>query len=216
MKDFDSVAATKDIIHSIKEDKKLKEYLLDHPLPHPYCYDFKYVKAFVLGTDPSNFSDNGTPVVLDTVFAIGSGDPRYFRDILNNLKCIGLNLENIYVQNLVRNYMTFETSKNLPLWHEFASKWIEIVKQELHAIDPKAQIPALITAETIYDFLLVDKREKCKAIAFYDCKTVIPIEKTTNKLERPIIPLYRHPTYKLTSNRWNEYLSRLKTIFNTI
>lgn len=219
MKHIDLIETTKELILSIKGDEELRKYFLDlddeqYFLPHPYCYNTQNIKAFVIGADPSNFSNKRHPVILNTVFGIGCGDPRYFRDILNNLKRIGLNLENIYVQNIVRNYMTFETSEKPLLWHKFASLWIEILKQELNCVDPKTEIPALITAEAIYDFLLVDKKEKCSPSDFYNCKAIIPIEKAKNKLERPIIPLYRHFRYKLTSDKWDEYISRLRAILN--
>jgi len=76
-----------------------------------FCFNPKKVKAFVLGCDPTNFSDNGRPVELDYVFGIGQ-DHRYFSDILSNLIHVGLHLENIYIQNLVTEYQIEETGKN--------------------------------------------------------------------------------------------------------
>ena len=52
--------------------------------PKHFCSSPDKFKAFVLGCDPSNNSDNGKRVDLEYVFGIGQ-DVRYFRDILANL-----------------------------------------------------------------------------------------------------------------------------------
>ena len=67
------------------------------------------VKAIVLDADPSW---NGRTKEVETVFDIDpqNGSP-FFNPILKNLQCLGLTLDTIYVQNLVKNYFTLETSK---------------------------------------------------------------------------------------------------------
>ncbi len=205
------------ILESIKATEGLEAFCLNdaqYPLPKPYCFNHKNVRAFVVGADPSNFSDAGSPVVLDTVFGIGSGDARYFNGYLCNLKQVGLNLENIYVQNLVRNYLSFETSKKPAVWRKFAELWIGALREEFRRIDPTMKIPALITAEAIYEFLLLEASEKHAAITFYECRVPIPIPKEKTKLGRPVVPLYRHPRYRLADNKWPQYVSALSGVLS--
>jgi len=59
--------------------------------PSPFCFNPSKIKAFVLGCDPTNFSDNGKPVGLNYVFGIGQ-DHWYFSDILSNLQLTGVQL----------------------------------------------------------------------------------------------------------------------------
>ena len=89
--------------------------------PSPFCFNIKRIKAIVLGADPSNFTDNGNTKVLTKAFGIGDGEPGYFRDILKNLKRIGLSLEDIYVDNLIQVYLNSETSKNTD-WNKIAQE----------------------------------------------------------------------------------------------
>jgi len=84
-----------------------------YPIPSPFCINNKKVKAIILGCDPSNRSENGETKKLFTVFGIGTGDHRYFREILKNLKQIGIALEDIYVQNVIPYYMKKKHQKIL-------------------------------------------------------------------------------------------------------
>jgi hypothetical protein len=77
--------------------------------PCQFCFNPSKIKAFVLGCDPTNFSDNGKPVELTYVFGIGQ-DHRYFSDILSNLQLLDLHLEDLYIQNLVPEYLDEETA----------------------------------------------------------------------------------------------------------
>jgi len=76
------------------------------------CFNPAKIKAFVLGCDPTNFSDIGKTVELDYVFGIGR-DHRYFSGILSNLQLLGLHLEDLYIQNLVIEYSDEETGGKL-------------------------------------------------------------------------------------------------------
>ena len=116
--------------HKILNDQKLAKSYLPCGIPHEFAVHRSQVKAIVLGADPSNFTDSGKTVKLNTVFALGSPEKRYFSAILKNLKAVDLNLGNIYVQNLVRNYMTEETSDN-KLWLDFVEVWKPLLKQDL-------------------------------------------------------------------------------------
>jgi len=204
-----------DVIKHITSDNQLKVSFVpsNNPLPSAFCFDKKKINAFVLGADPSNFSDNGKTVFLKTVFGIGSGDNRYFRDILVNLKLIGLNLEDIYVQNLIQNFMDTETTDN-ELWSQFAEIWLPVLKAEFDKMDKKQKTPVLITAQKIFDFLLNKGEGEDKVENYYtDKKTKILVPKDNNRLNRPIVPFFRAPVYKLTKNRWPNYINKAKKIF---
>ncbi len=176
--------------------------------PCPFCYNSKNIKAFVLGCDPTNFSDNGKPVQLKYVFSIGE-DPRYFKDILANLNLIGLHLEDIYVQNMIPNYLEEETSRNKE-WKKIAEEYLPQRIKEFNMIDPKQEIPVFLTAEKLYKFLLNDGEKALKAGELYQLKTPIPIVANKNKLGRPLIPFYRHFKYNLKN--WEDYLNNFKNI----
>ncbi|MFW5773560.1 MAG: hypothetical protein ACOCWD_02660, partial [Tangfeifania sp.] len=169
--------------------------------PQPFCFNPNKIKAFVLGCDPTNFSDNGKPVELNYVFGIGQ-DQRYFSDILSNLQLLGLHLEDLYIQNLVTEYLDEETGKNKN-WEAKANKYLTARKKEFDTIDPTSQIPVFLTAEKLYNVLLSDNEKKWKASELYTLKTEIPIPPEANKLIRPLIPLYRHYRYQL--QKWPVY-----------
>ena len=179
--------------------------------PSPFCFNLKGIKAIVLGTDPSNFTDKGKTKILTKAFGIGDGDSGYFRNILNNLKQIGLGLEDIYVDNLIQNYLNLETSKN--------KNWIKIAKENipdclsiLDRIDKKRKIPVLITAEVIYKVLLNDDVRPTTAEELYTGNFAIPIIPKENKLLRPIIPFYRHYEYSL--DKHDSYRNKIKSLFD--
>lgn len=81
----------------------------------PSHYHNKAVKtkAFVLGCDPTAFKD-GIRLDFDYVFGIKK-DKRFFAGINANLKSLGLELECVYVQNLITDYQDFVTSDH-PNW----------------------------------------------------------------------------------------------------
>ena len=187
-------------LDQIKLDQNIsieeKEYL-NESLPEPFCFNPKKIKAFVLGADPSNFSDGGKPQFLTTVFGIGY-DHRYFSGILKNLNAVGLHLEDVYVQNVVRNYMIKETGSN-KTWKLFAEHWLPDLKEELDLIDKSKKMPVLVTAESILKFLVKKGVKVEKADTIYS-NPVSPIPAENSKLGRPLIAFYRHPKYSLTTN----------------
>lgn len=193
--------------------RKFQNMILDKkqfPVPSPFCINKKSVKAIVLGCDPSNRSENNEVVKLFTVFGIGTGDHRYFRDILKNLKEVGLNFENIYVQNVIPYYMDKETSEN-KLWNDVAEIVLPDLITELDSFDSKRKIPVLMTSEVIYKFLLTDKKEYRKPKDLYNIKDYLPIKKEENKLGRKLFPLYRHYHYSLVTDRFKNYKNLLKS-----
>ena len=193
--------------------RKFQDMILDNkqfPVPSPFCINKKKIKAIVLGCDPSNHIKENEVVKLRTVFGIGTGDHRYFRDILNNLKEVGLNFENIYVQNVIPYYMDKETSEN-KLWNDIAELVLPDLITELDSIDSKRKIPVFMTSEVIYKFLLLNKKDYNKPKDLYNIKEYLPVKKENNKLGRKLFPLYRHFHYSLATDRFKNYKNLLKS-----
>lgn len=205
------------IVREVKSESSLKGNIYDieeFPIPEPFCFNKRKFKAFVLGADPSNFSNKGETVKLKTVFGIGSGDARYFKDILQNLKAIGLELEDVYIQNLIPVYMKKETQMN-KLWNEIAEYFVEHLRKEFYQIDKKGNTPVLVTAEKILKFLLSDKKIYQKAKEYYSYpELLLPIKATQNKLNRLVLPFYRHQAYKLNLPDQQKYRNFLENNHN--
>ena len=201
------------IIKNILSDTNLSKSILEikeYPLPKPHI-PIKKAKAFILGADPSNFSINGKETRrISCVFDIGK-DKRYFSSINQNLREIGLSFDNIYVQNMIRNYTDRETQHN-PKWNFFAEKWLPYVKQEFDLVDPVGKIPVFVTAVIILKFLLLNPQEIKSANEYYYGMKEIPITANQIKLERNIIPLYRHKDYSLKKHP--TYLKRINEILS--
>jgi hypothetical protein len=164
----------------------------------------------VLGADPTAFDKNGNRIFIETVFGIGGEDKRYFASILKNLNAIGLGLEDIFVQNLVRDYQENETSKN-PAWLATAALWVPILQMELDALDPKRRVPVLVTGEIIMRALLLGVKP-ATAKDLYSGKAEIPVQET-NGLGRQLIPMYRHHEYSLVKHE--DYSKKVKTLLPT-
>ena len=201
------------VINEIKGERKLLDScidLIDYPLPEPYCPpDKSKIKAIVLGTDPSNFTEENKTVQMATVFNIGK-DSSYFDRINRNLELIGLSLENVFVQNMVRNYMDTETRSN-PLWDYFAIKWFQYINEELYNIDRSKKLPVIVTSERLLKFLLNDPYNISMPDDYYNGTKDIPLSPEDNKFERSLIPLYRHPGYSLDKQEF--YRNRLSELF---
>lgn len=178
--------------------------------PLPFVYDISHIKAIVLGADPSNFSERGKTKKLTHVFGIGSGDPRYFRDILANLEAINLSIFNVYIQNLIPCYLPEETSKYKD-WEIKAKEYLPQLINDLDSIDKKRRIPVLVTAERVMKFLVVNKLPKAKDI--YQLKTKDLVFKD-NKLGRVVIPFYRHKNYNIEKEGNEGYRRELVNIFS--
>jgi hypothetical protein len=177
-------------------------------LPLPYRGNEK-IKAILLGADPTNNGNKAKPglKVLDTVFGIGSDFERdFFAPQKINIETIKLKLENLYIQNVCRNYFSEETSKNKK-WQKFGEIWVEFLKRELDELDPG--LPVLVTAEKIMK-LLVPDAPGAKELYLMNTKTPLFSE----KLNRKIFPLYRNPNYFLTLNKFKEYKDYLINSIN--
>ncbi len=159
--------------------------------------DPKKVKAVYLGCDPTNKVKN---IQFDYAFAHGSNNPGFKRFVIlhtKQLEAIGLDWESVYTQNLCQNYFMEETSKN-KIWKEAAIKvWIPVLKAELDNLFDSS-ISVLLTSQLLLDVLLNEdllernkRPTKYDAANFYKRETEIPVPANQNKLERPLIPLYR-------------------------
>lgn len=187
--------------------------ILDYEYPKPYpaiVEDPAKVKAIVLGCDPSNFSDNGKTRELEYVFGIEgrNRDGRYFAGIKSNLKEIGISMDEIYVQNLCRNYFNVETANNTE-WMKAAKMWRTTLKQELDDLIDLS-VPVFITSEKLYFALINDAERTYKPIELYSNPDLIPLK--NNFLNRPLIPLYRHYKYSMANNF--DYAKHIKQILN--
>ncbi len=176
--------------------------------PKPFCFSPKKIKVFVLGCDPTNFSDNGKPVQLDFVFGI-TQDYRYFKGILTNLNQLGLHLEDIYVQNLVTEYQEQETSKNKN-WKATAKRFIQDRGREFDLVDASSEKPVFITSKILYDVLLKPTEKVADAKDLYDLRIPVPIPAEANWLGRTLIPLFRHHKYQLKN--YPKYIQHIKAV----
>lgn len=176
-------------------------------LPKPYQGTEK-IKAILLGADPTNdgIKINKGLKQLDTVFGIGSDfGTAFFTPQLVNIKAIGLNTEELYIQNLCRNYFQKQTSSNRD-WGTIAKLWLPYLTDELSAFDSK--IPVLVSAEKIMKALFPNVPP---ASSIYSLACKLPF--FSQSLNRNVFPLYRQPTYYLSKN-WPLYKQYLKHAIN--
>lgn len=190
----------------IQKHPLLVEYcdLEKKELPGPYKGK-NGLKAILLGADPTNsgLKKGDNPLQIKTVFGIGEYNDVFFRPQLININAIGLNKENLYIQNVCRNYFNNETSDNKK-WREIAEIWLPYLKKELNEIDQERILPVLVTSEIIMKALVDDV---CKASEVY--KNCLSYQ--SNVLERKIFALYRHPRYSLSlksdsNNKYRNFL----------
>jgi hypothetical protein len=170
----------------------------------------KNLRAFVLGCDPTAFKDKEKRVLkeLKTVFGICE-DRRYFAGILSNLKALGLGQDDVYVQNLVTEYLGKETSNNKKEWKEKARKSIGDRKKEFDLADPSGKLPVFLTSYLLYEVLLNDGLKRKTAKELYDGIEIIPA--SSNQLNRPLVPLFRHYTYGYKYKL--EYFNKVAELF---
>jgi len=136
------------------------------------------------------------------VFGINSPYEKYFfGPQLTNLQSIGLEKDQLYIQNVCRNYFHEQTSGNKQ-WEEVAELWLPYLRAELKTL-PR-EIPVLVTAEKIMKVLVP---EPPKADTIYRMACMFPFY--SDIIERQVFALYRHPKYLLRKN-WPEYGAFLK------
>lgn len=200
------------------QDQLGNKILSTIPFPEPYCENPDKIKAIYLGCDPSNKYTHKLPFA----FALKSGEP-IFKSFIsfhtNNLKEVGLTWDDLYVQNLCRNYFYADTSQNLETWKKATLFWIPRLKDELSCFDP--DIPVLLTSQYLYEVLVNGEWQHYIAPDFYTCQVPIPIPPENNALERPLIPFYRgkspryNVSYHLKNPPWNLYKTRIRNILQT-
>lgn len=176
-------------------------------LPAPYTGNER-IRAILLGADPTNegLKKGDHLVELDTVFGIGSKfEKAFFTPQFVNMNSIDLKKDELFIQNLCRNYFTDQTSKNHN-WAKIAKIWVPFLAEELSAFDSK--IPVLVSAEKIMKVLIPDLP---KADYIYNLNHKLPF--FSEDLKRNVFPLYRQPTYYLSKN-WPEYREYLKQEIN--
>lgn len=184
--------------------KKLKIVFPDlintsYPFPSPYIGKGK-IKAIVLGADPTHIIDE-RPRILNTVFELDNTKSPYWRSIAKNIKEIpNLSIDNLYVQNVCRNYFEYETNKNKEWVNIARDYWAPFLKAELDNKFGK-EIPVLMTTEFILHSLLTNPTKKLKAKDIYSNKLIISPQ--VNILGRELIAFYRH--YKYSLNNWKIY-----------
>lgn len=185
----------------------------DWPKPFPnYAINLEdpwAIKAIVLGADPSH----RMPEKLEYVFKLECNDAYnpYFNLIERNLTAIGLSKNNIYVQNVCRNFFSGDTYQHKKNWLDVAKYWIPLLLEELKPIP--ITVPVLMTTEIIYHALASQPYMTAKA--FYRREFPLPLSPDSNALNRPLIPFYRSPNYRLDTGRWDDYVLYLKEILGT-
>ncbi len=172
------------------------DYYPTQLLPKPY-HGKGPIKAIIVGADPTFKKNNGQYRVvfgLDKETNEENEKSPFFKSVMQNLKCLGYSLDNIYVQNLARNYFKEETSKN-KVWTEYALLWRDELKKDLDGkFSP--DIPVLVTAEIILK-VLVHKNELKKTTAGKIYSEQLSFTSDQNYLKRPLYAFYRHYKYKL-------------------
>ena len=163
------------------------------PFPKPYVGGDE-IKAIVLGADPTRILKDKTPQPFNVVFELDNPKSPYWRGIGKNIRLIdGLTEDNLYVQNLCRNYFTQETSKNKK-WEAIARDyWVPFLRKELDELFPQS-IPILITTQFILRACLTSGRPMKARTIYEECKAITPQE---NLLGRKVLALYRHHSYSL-------------------
>jgi hypothetical protein len=169
-----------------------------YPFPEPYKGSGE-IKAIILGADPTRIVKD-QPLPFNMVFELDNDKSPYFRSIRKNIDLLdGLSMENIYAQNLCRNYFNKETSAN-KAWVDIARNyWSGFLAKELDSMFTPS-VPVLITTEFILKACII-KGKVIKANNIYSQCLCIAAE--DNLFGREMIAFYRHYNYSI--DRWPEY-----------
>lgn len=179
-------------------------YLETKTLPKPFQKG-SFITSIVLGTDPSNKSRH------EFKYVFGLGDKRfnYFNGIKKNLRSLAVVMSEIYVQNVVQNYFTVETSGN-KYWYECALLWLEYLKTELDGQFDQS-VPVFLTAWDILEVLVGKQitKEYSPDSIYSNCKI---FTKEENCLGRNVICLFRHPKYNIRPSKWFDYSIKVMNV----
>ncbi|MBI3004863.1 MAG: hypothetical protein HYY49_05540, partial [Ignavibacteriales bacterium] len=167
------------------------------------------VKAILLGADPGTTNDKRFKYVFKLEYGEQSS---YFRQFIPNLTAIGVNLENLYVQNVCRNYFDRDTSMHGKDWLQCAKLWTESLRDELDNIGSLRSIPVLISAYIVLE--AVSTRNVKKAEYYYSSRAFV--KKNQNVLGRTLIPFFRggRGKYRLNTMAAREYAMKIKTLID--
>lgn len=210
-------------IGGIKHMTKFKVVNLYEPdtlkPPKPYC-GIREIKAIVLGTDPTAFDKHANVKQINYVFDI-NGDERYFVGIKHNLNYLFYKEKNffdsienyLFVQNLCPNYLEHQTSEyNNKSWINFMVEngYVEKLKID---IGKYPNIPLFLTSSILLD-VLCDHGIVKKPSYYYENQ--IFIEPEDNKLNRLLIPLFRHRKYALYHDENLAYTNAVRKRLNIL
>lgn len=173
-------------------------------LPEPYVGKNK-IKAILLGADPTNYgikTDKGLKQ-LETVFGIDSEyENFFFGPQMINLNALEIDKDNLFIQNVCRNYFIKQTGNNKK-WNTIAELWIKYLKEE---IDEYPDIAILVSAEKIIKVLT---KTTVKARDLYDFpEKYLPLY--SESLQREVYPLFRNPNYYLSNSPTYQIFLRKK------
>ncbi len=201
------ISSPNDIFQKIISNAKYKFVCRTdiYDFPRPYYKNIKDVKAIILGADPSNPQDK----TFEFVFGLEHGEKSpYFNKILTNISNVELNLNNIYVQNICKNYFTDVTDKN-DLFSEITEKyWLPYLKYELDSFFSK-EIPVLVTAWKVLEIIAPEAGQYKKSRKLiYDNGIVF----NSPVLSRSVFALFRGGVnfYNLSNPAFNAYLNKFK------
>lgn len=180
-----------------------RHYKPSDTLPKPF--KGKHVKAILLGADPGTMNNQKFEYVFK--LEIGDSSP-YFKQFIPNLQTVGLSLDNLYVQNLCRNYFDCDTMSHQKDWMNCAQLWVDSLKEELDAFDPRRALPVLISAYVILQALCSGE---CEKPDFYYSNHVF-VDKNQNLLGRTLIPFFRGGAgkYRLVQKQWTAYTKKIR------
>ena len=190
----------------MKEEETLNRLLDDfpglvhprHPFPEPYIGSGE-IKAIILGADPTRMV-NGNPQQFNMVFELDNARSPYWRGIGKNIGLLDdLTMDNVYVQNLCRNYFMMETSQNESWTNIARNYWISVLNEELDSEFPPT-IPVLMTTQFILQACLINKPMH-KARDIYNDS--LSYSWKDNLFGRQVLALYRHHAYSL--DKWPAY-----------
>jgi len=186
----------------LKIVSRISPHYVQHSLPEPYAG--RDIKAIFLGADPGTVNSQR----FTYVFKLEDGESsKYFRQFVPSLRAIGLTTDNLFVQNLCRNYFDRDTSSHKKDWLQCAAHWVPILKKELDELNLNERLPVLVSAYVILEALC---KSPCKEPQFYYANRVL-IRKNQNLLGRTLIPFFRGGMgkYDLGKAKWSLYSKKI-------
>lgn len=199
-----AVVMTDTISNILSEVSRISPYYVPEPFPKPYIG--RNIKAILLGADPGTW--NGQRFTY--VFRLEDGEEsRYFQQFILNLQAIELSLENLYVQNLCRNYFDRDTLSHKEDWLQCAQYWTGPLREELDEFDPDKTLPVLVSAYVILEALCLTP---CRSPDSYYVNGVF-VQKNQNCLHRTVIPFFRGGAgkYLLSKPKWTRFTEKIKS-----